>query len=148
MNALLAFIPKPVLAGLLVACAFAAAVQTWRVGNLKTENAFYEVAVEQCKTTNDQNKQAIETIKLINTQCLDERRSDERQHANAVVAWTVERELLKANANEKGNTIVEVFREPNCADFAKVNITNICPGMVDGLRRRAENHNRIQDRNN
>ena len=143
MNAILAFIPKPVLAGLLVAAALVAAVQTWRVGSLKTENAFFEVAVKQCKTTNDQNKTAIATIKLINTQCLDDRRSDERAHANAVVAWTVERELLKVKANEKADDIVEVFREPDCADFAKINITDICPGMVDGLRRRAENHNRI-----
>lgn len=143
MNALLAFIPKPVLAGLLVAAAFVAAVQTWRVGNLKVENAFFEVAVKQCKTTNDQNKTAIATVKLINTQCLDDRRSDERAHANAVVAWTVERELLKVKANEKADNVVEVFRDPDCADFAKVNITAICPGMVDGLRRRAESHNRI-----
>lgn len=148
MNAILAFIPKTVLAGLLAAAVFVAGFQTWRVGGLKAENARYEIAVDQCKETNNRNVQAIETVKLINTQCLDERRSDETQHANAVVAWTVERELLKANANEKGNQVVEVFREPNCADFAKVNINNICPGMVDGLRRRAESHNGIQDRNN
>lgn len=145
MNALLAFIPKPVLAGLLVAAAFVAAVQTWRVGNLKVENAFYEVAVQQCEVTDRRNKEAVETVKLINQQCLDDRRSDERAHANAVVAWTVERELLKVKANEKADNVVEVFREPDCADFAKINITDICPGMVDGLRRRAESHNRIRN---
>ena len=145
MNAILAFIPKTVLAGLLIAAVFVAGIQTWRIDGLKTENAFYEVAVEQCKTTNDQNKTAIATIKLINTQCLDDRRSDERVHANAVVAWTVERELLKVKANEKADDVVEVFREPDCADFAKINITAICPGMVDGLRRRAENHSRIRN---
>lgn len=145
MNALLALIPKPVLAGLLIAAVFVATFQTWRVGGLKAENARFEVAVDQCKETNNRNKQAIETIKLINTQCLDDRRADERAQANAVVAWTVERELLKAKANEKGSNVIEVFREPTCADFAKVNINNICPGMVDGLRRRAESHNRVQD---
>lgn len=145
MNALLAFIPKPVLAGLLVAVAFAAAVQTWRVGNLKTENAFYEVAVDQCKTTNNKNVSAIDFLKLQNSQCLDGRRADETAQANAVIAWTVERELLKVKANEKAGNVVEVFREPDCADFAKVNINNICPGMVDGLRRRAESHNRVRN---
>ena len=145
MNALLAFIPKPVLAGLLVAAAIIAALQTWRVGNLKTENAFFEAAVDQCVVTNGQNKDAIEFLKLQNTQCLVDRRSDERAHANAVVAWTVERELLKVKANEKADNVVEVFREPTCADFAKVNITAICPGMVDGLRRRAESHNGIRN---
>ncbi len=145
MNALLAFIPKPVLAGLLIAAAFVAALQTWRVGNLKAENAFFEVAVQQCEITDRRNKEAVETVKLINQQCLDDRRSDERAHTNAVVAWTIERELLKVRANEKADNVVEVFREPDCADFAKINITDICPGMVDGLRRRAESHNRIRN---
>jgi len=145
MNALLAFIPKPVLAGLLIAAAFVATVQTWRVGNLKTENALFKVAVKQCEVTDRRNKEAVEAVKLINQQCLDDRRSDERAHSNAVVAWTIERELLKVKANEKADNVVEVFREPDCADFAKVNITNICPGMVDGLRRRAENHSRIRN---
>jgi hypothetical protein len=145
MNAILAFIPKTVLAGLLIAAAFVATVQTWRVGNLKTENALFEVAVKQCEVTDRRNKEAVEAVKLINQQCLDDRRSDERAHSNAVVAWTIERELLKVKANEKADNVVEVFREPDCADFAKVNITNICPGMVDGLRRRAENHSRIRN---
>lgn len=145
MNALLAFIPKTVLAGLLIAAGFVAVVQTWRVGNLKTENALFEVAVQQCEVTDRRNKEAVEAVKLINQQCLDDRRSDERAHSNAVVAWTIERELLKVKANEKADNVVEVFREPDCADFAKINITDICPGMVDGLRRRAENHSRIRN---
>ncbi len=145
MNALLAFIPKTVLAGLLIAAVFVSGLQTWRVGNLKTENALFQVAVDQCEVTDRQNKQAVETVKLINKQCLDGRRSDERAHNNAVVAWTVERELLKVKANEKAGNVVEVFRDPDCADFAKINITDICPGMVDGLRRRSENHNRVRN---
>ena len=145
MNALLAFIPKPVLAGLLIAAGFVAALQTWRVGNLKAENAVYAVAVKQCEVTDRRNKEAVQAVKLINQQCLNDRRSDERAHQNAVVAWTVERELLKVKANEKADNVVEVFREPDCADFAKINITDICPGMVDGLRRRAESHNRIRN---
>lgn len=145
MNALLAFIPKPVLAGLLIAALFVSAIQTWRVDSLKTENALFEVAIQQCEITDQRNKQAVEAVKLINKQCLDDRRSDERAHTNAVVAWTIERELLKVKANEKADNVVEVFREPDCADFAKINITDICPGMVDGLRRRAESHNRIRN---
>ncbi len=145
MNALLAFIPKPILAGLLIAALFVSAIQTWRVDGLKTENALFEVAVQQCEVTDRRNKEAVEAVKLINQQCLNDRRSDERAHQNAVVAWTIERELLKVKANEKADNVVEVFREPDCADFAKINITDICPGMVDGLRRRAESHNRIRN---
>lgn len=148
MNAILAFIPKPVLAGLLIASVVFAGLQTWRIGSLKEENARYEVAVDQCAKTNRQNKDVVEFLKLQNTQCLDGRRSDETQHANAVVAWTVERELLKARADEKAGDIVEVYREPNCADLAQLNLTDACPGLVNGLRRRAESHNGIQDRNN
>jgi len=145
MNAILAFIPKPVLAGVLIVSLSISSIQSCRVDNLKDENARYETAVSQCVKTNRQNKTSMDFFKLQNKQCLDGRRSDETVHANAVAAWAVERELLKVIADEKGNNIVEVFRDPDCADFAKINITDICPGMVDGLRRRAENHNRIRN---
>jgi hypothetical protein len=148
MNAILAFIPKTVLAGLLIAFALAAGLQTWRVGNLKAENARYEIAVDQCEATNKRNVQAIEVIKLINTQCLDGRRSDETAHANAVAAWTIEKKFLQDKQNDKAENVVEVYRDPTCEDLAKLNISNVCPGLVNGLRRRAESHNRIQDGNN
>ena len=60
MNALLVFIPKPVLAGLLIAAGFVAALQTWRVGNLKTENALFQVAVDQCEVTDRQIKKRLQ----------------------------------------------------------------------------------------
>jgi len=147
MNALLAFIPKPVLFWVAAALLAVSVVNHFRINNLQAENARYEVAVDQCAKTNRQNKDVVEFLKLQNTQCLDGRRSDETQHANAVVAWTVERELLKAKANEKGDDILEVYREPTCADLAQLNLTDACPGLVNGLRRRAENHNGIQNRN-
>ena len=147
INALLAIIPKALLAGLLVGALVVAGFQTWRIGGLKEENARFEVAVEQCAATNAQNTKTIDEITGINASCIAGREADEKQHNAALIAWTVERELLKVKANEKADNVIEVFREPTCADFAKVNITSICPGMVDGLRRRAENHNRIRNQN-
>jgi hypothetical protein len=148
INAILAIFPKPVLAGLLIAALIVSTIQSCRVDNLKTENAAYEVAVKQCEKTNAQNKQAISTVKLINQQCLDERRADETTHANAVVAWKVEREMLESQANEKSRDIIEVFREPSCAELAILNITDVCPAMVDGLRERADRLNGIRNGNN
>lgn len=145
MNAILAFIPKPVLFWLAVTLLVLSVVNHFRIGNLQAENARYEAAVAQCVVTNGQNKTAISFFKLQNEQCLDERRADETKLANAVAAWNAEKQILQEQANDRAETIVEVYREPNCEDFAKINITDVCPAFVDGLRRRAESNNRVQD---
>lgn len=146
-NAALAFVPKPVLAGLFIAAALMAGMQSCRVNSLQDENAQYEVAVEQCAKTNAQNKDVVEFLKLQNTQCLDERRADETNMANAVAAWNAERELLTEKAAEIEVRNVEVYREPSCAELAQMDITNVCPAFVDRMRQRAESYNGIRNGN-
>ena len=142
INAILAVVPKPVMAGLLVAAVLVAGFQTWRIGGLKEENARFEAAVDQCALTNETNTATINELTTVNAQCVEERRSDERQHEQAVTAWTIERELLKTQAEANEERVIEVFRDPTCADFARINVNDICPAFVDGVRRRAESLNR------
>ena len=147
MNALLAFVPKPVLLGLFIAAVLVAGLQSCRVDSLKDENAAYEVAVEQCAKTNAANKDAVAFLKLQNTQCLDQRREDETKVANQVAAWNAEKALLTEKAAEIEIRNVEVYRDPSCNELAQMDITNICPDFVNGMRNRAESYNRIRNNN-
>jgi len=147
MNALLAFIPKPVLAGLAIAFLMAAGLQSCRVDSLKDENAKYEAAVEQCKITNNKNKDVVDFFKIQNTQCLDGRKADETNLANQVAAWNAEKKLLTDKAAEVEIRNVEVYREPSCAELAQLDITNACPAFVERMRERAESYNGIRNGN-
>lgn len=143
----LAFVPKPVLLGLLIAFALIAGTKSCTVNKLQKENAAYVVAVEQCVKTNTANKSAIDFLKLQNTQCLDGRREDETNVANQVAAWNAEKVLLTEKAEQIEIRNVEVFRDPSCAELAQMDITAICPDFVNRLRDRAESYNRIRNGN-
>jgi hypothetical protein len=146
-NAVLAFIPKPVFAGLVVALAASTLIQSCRVDDLKDENAKYEAAVEQCAKTNAQNKTVVDFLKLQNDQCLEGRREDETKLANAAAAWDAERQLLEEKAENVEVRNVEVYRDPSCAELAQMDITNVCPAFVERLRQRAESYNRVRNDN-
>lgn len=148
MNALLAFVPKPVLFGFLIAALLVSTLQSCRVKSLTAENAQYETAVEQCAKTNAQNKDVVEFLKLQNSQCLDGRRADETNIANQVAAWNAEKALLIEKAENVEVQNVEVYRDPSCAELAQMDITNVCPAFVDRLRERAESYNGIRNGNN
>ena len=145
MNALLAFIPKPVMVGVIIVLALSLTWQTWRVNSLVTENAKYEVAVEQCAVTNAANKDVVEFLQLQQDQCLAGRQADETNLANQVAAWNAEKALLKEKADNVKAQSIEVYRDPDCAELAQLNITNVCPDFVDGLRKRSENYNGIRN---
>ncbi len=147
MNALLAFVPKPILLALVIAFALIAGTKSCTVNKLQKENAAYETAVEQCAKTNAQNKDVVEFLKLQNTQCLDDRRADETNLANQVAAWNAEKALLTEKAAQIEIQNVEVFRDPDCSELAQMDITNICPDFVNRMRDRAESYNRIRNGN-
>lgn len=147
MNALLAFVPKPILLALVIAFALIAGTKSCTVNKLQKENAAYETAVEQCAKTNAQNKDVVEFLKLQNTQCLDDRRADETNVANQVAAWNAEKALLTEKAEQIEIRNVEVFRDPDCSELAQMDITNICPDFVNRMHDRAESYNRIRNGN-
>lgn len=141
MNMVLAFLPKPLLFWSAIAVTVLLGIQSARLDRAQNNVAKYETAVAQCVTTNAQNKTAIEFFKLQNNQCIADREADETKMANAAAAWNAERQLLKEQANDRADRIVEVYREPDCEELAKLNITRVCPAFVDGLRKRAEGNN-------
>jgi len=145
INAVLAFIPKPVFAGIVVVLALSTGLQTCRVSSLTTENAQYEVAVEQCAKTNARNKDTVEFLKLQNDQCLAGRREDETRLANQVAAWNAEKTLLIEKAEDIEIRNVEVYRDPDCTELALLDVSNVCPAFVDRMRQRAESYSRIRN---
>jgi len=141
------FVPKGVYAGAVVLLFILYTINQLSLGKLRQENAAYEVAVEQCATTNSNNKTAIEFLKLQNTQCLDERRQDETTLANAAAAWDAEKAALLERGQEVEIRNVEVYREPSCAELAQLDINAVCPDLANGLRQRAESYNRVRNGN-
>ena len=141
MNALLAFIPKPFLAGLVIALAIATGLQTCTVRKQAGEVAKARVAVDQAKDTNVHNVGVIDDLEAKLNAAVVDRIADEAAHKTAVDKWEVERELLEVRANEIETETVEVYRDPTCADLAKINITAICPAFVRGMRQRADRVN-------
>lgn len=145
MNALLAFIPKQVLAGLVLALAIATGLQTCTVRKQAGEVAKARVAVDQAKSVNEANRNTIDELSAIVDAAVEGRRVDEVAHKSAVDKWVVERELLQALSNEIETVTIEVYRDPKCADLAKMDITNICPAFVSGMRQRADRINESRD---
>jgi len=141
------FVPKTVYAGVVVLLFTLFSLNQCELGTLRTENAAYEVAVEQCEKTNRQNKDVVEFLKLQNSQCLDGRRADETNLANQVAAWNAEKALLIEKAENVEVQNVEVYRDPSCAELAQMDINNVCPAFVDRLRERAESYNGIRNGN-
>lgn len=141
MNALLAFIPKPLMAGLIIALAIATGLQTCTVRKQAGEVAKARVAVDQAKEVNETNVVAIDDLEKSLTETVAKWETDVARQNAAALKWEVERELLEARANEKETERIEVFRDPTCSDLAKINITAICPAYVSGMRDRADSIN-------
>lgn len=145
MNAILAFIPKPVLAGIVLALAIATGAQSCTIRKQAGEVAKAIVAVDQAKATNVTNSETILDLAVRLRDSVAGRTADETTHTIAVAQWTVERELLEARANEIHTDTIEVYQDPTCADLAKTNVTAICPDFVIGMRQRADRVNRVRD---
>lgn len=145
MNAILAFFPKPVLAGLLIALSIATGLQSCTIRKQAGEVAKARVAVDQAKSINEANRTTIDELVAISDAAVEGRRANEVAHKSAVDKWVVERELLQALSNEIETVTIEVYRDPKCADLAKMDITNICPAFVSGMRQRADRINEGRD---
>jgi len=142
MNALLAFIPKPLMAGLILALAIATGLQTCTVRKQAGEVAKATAAVAQAKETNVTNVANIVDLETELAASVAKWETDVAAHNAALHKWEVERELIEARANEKETERIEVYRDPTCSDLAKINITAICPDFVSGMRQRADSLNR------
>lgn len=142
MNAILAFIPKPVFAGLVIALMLAVALQTWRVGSLSTELGAARLSIEQCILTNTTNKATIAEFERANKACIAGREVDEILIQKLAAEWNIEKELLQEQARNAQAQSIEVWRDPSCAELGKLDVAAICPDYADQLRQRAEDYNR------
>ena len=142
------FVPKAVYFGILVVVILALVFQSCTVKRQVAEVAKARVAVDQAKVTNVHNVGVIDDLIAKLRATVAGRQADEQAHKTAVDKWEVERDLLEVKANERETEAVEVYRDPECADLAKLNITYICPGFVDGMRERADSLNRNRNTGN
>lgn len=141
MTALLAFIPKPVLLGLVIALAVATGVQSCTVRKQAGEVAKARIAVDQAEQVNTENLATILDVTDLLKDAVEGWQTDKARQEATAHKWEVEREKLKARANEIRTETIEVYRNPTCADLAKTNITAICPAFVAGMRERADRVN-------
>lgn len=133
------------MAGLILALAIGLGVQTCTVQKQAGEVAKAKVAVDQAEQVNTENLDTITDLETRLTDAVEGRRADEARQETAAQNWNVEREKLRAAANEIRTETIEVYRDPTCADLAKINVTAICPAFVSGMRQRADRVNEGRD---
>jgi hypothetical protein len=134
-------VPAAVYAGALAVLTVLFGFNSCALDKAKTNLATARANLVTCVSVNERNKDAIDTVKLINEQCIADRQVDETKQANAVAAWVVERELLQVEASERHILEVEVYRNPSCAELAQTDINAICPELANSLRRRTDGNN-------
>ena len=143
---LINMVPATVYAGALLILITLFGFQSCALDRSKTELAQSEAALDTAVATNRRNSDAIETIKLINQQCIDDRRADETRHANARAAWAAERNELEVTANAAREIeTIEVYRTPSCVELAQLDINGVCPDLANSLRERTTRNNRIRN---
>lgn len=135
-------VPATVYAGALAFTLLSLSLSLWSLDRAKDNLAIVRASLVTCAAVNDTNKKTINRFTVINNKCVADREADETRHTATVATWVMERELLEALANEE-RTIetIEVYREPSCAELAKININDICPGLADSLRERSAGNN-------
>ena len=133
-----------VLLGVLAAVVLIAGLQTCRLDRAKNNLASYKVAVDQCASTNEKNSGTISELALNNTMCLAGREADERVFNEVETRWEMERGFLRERSEQTEGERLEVYRDPTCADFAKMDVRALCPSLVDSLWRQSQSYHRVR----
>ena len=143
---LINMLPATFYAGALLISIVLFSFQSCALDDAKSDLAVANANLDTAVATNRRNSRAIDTIKLINEQCLDDRRADETRHANARAAWASERNTLEVEANAARQIeTIEVYRTPSCVELAQLDINDVCPDLANSLRERTARSNRIRN---
>jgi len=134
-----------ILLGVLATVVLIAGLQTCRLDRAKNNLASYKVAVDQCATTNEKNSGTISELASNNTMCLAGREADERVFNEVETRWEMERGFLRERSEQTEGERLEVYRDPTCADFAKMDIRAACPSLADSLWRQAKNYYSVRN---
>ncbi len=136
VNRLVGLIPPLVWAGATIAFLVLFIAQSWRLDSCNQALGAATVAVDAAKGVNDRNKDTVSDLKNTNAACLDGRRIEEETFRVATVDWVRQQAELQAAAQVERIREVEIYRQPNCVDFAKIDISLVCPDLATQWRRR------------
>ena len=136
VNRLVGLIPPLVWAGATIAFLVLFVAQSWRLDSCNQALGAAKVAVDTAKNVNNNNKVTVADLKDTNAACLDGRRVEEEKFQVATVEWVREQAQLQAAAQVERIREVEIYREPSCVDFAKIDISLVCPDLATQWRRR------------
>lgn len=138
------FIPKPVYVGGIAALVILVVFQTWSLDRTRKELVQSKVDLAECVRVNDVNSITIGLLEEAGRDCVAGREADEQAFAKAAINWKEERFGLEEQSRKLQAERIEVYRDPNCAEFAKLNINDVCSGLGDSLRNQAEHYYRIR----
>lgn len=139
------FIPKPVYAGGIAALVVLVIFQTWSLDKTRKELVQSKLDLAECVRVNDVNFVTIGLLEEAGLECVAGREADERAFAEAATDWKEERFGLEEQSRRIQAERIEVYRDPNCAEFAKLDINTVCSALGDSLRSQAERYYGVQD---
>lgn len=136
INRFAAMIPPLVYVGAIVVFFGMFLAQSWRLDSCNRALGAAKVAVDTAKGINERNTVVVASLQESTAACLDGRRVDEDRFTAARTAWSIRRVELEAEAEIERVREIEVYRDPDCRDLAKLDISAICPELVTQWRER------------
>lgn len=145
INQFLKIVPPIVFATIVVVFFAGFLFQSWRLDSANQALGAASLAVDRAAEINAHNSDELTELRSANVSCLSGRRADERRFLEAASGWSGELRALRAERREVRRDEIEIYREPECADFAQLDIASVCPGLARGLRQRSDRLNGIRD---
>lgn len=136
LNGFLKVVPPLAWATMVLALGAGFIYQGWRLDVANTKLGAATSNLETAVGSNQRLTFEFEGLKDINTACLDGRRADEGAFRNAQTEFIVKQLEIQAAANVMRLEEIEIYREPNCREFAQLDITAVCPDLARQWRRR------------
>lgn len=136
INRVVGLVPPLVWAGMVIVLFGMFGAQSWRLASCNRALGAAKVAVDIAKGINERNTVVVASLQQSTAACLDGRRVDEGKFTAARTAWVIRRVELEADAKIERVKEIEVYRDPDCRDLAKLDISAICPELVKQWRER------------
>jgi len=145
INGVLKIVPPIAWAVIVLMLLAGLGVTSFKLDRANTKLGAATAAVLTCKGVNDNNKVAMARVKEINNECIEGREADEALFAKVQLDWEGERSALALKAAEVRRDEIQIYNDPTCAEFAQLNIGDVCPDLVDQLRERAGSRHGVRD---
>jgi hypothetical protein len=119
-------------------------VQSCSLDKAKRDLYQAKADVKTCVGVNEVNSGVIASLEAASQECVAGREADERKFNAVALSWEGEKARLEGLSKLIQTERIEVYRDPTCADFAKLDIGAVCPGLRDSLRKQAERYYGVQ----